>query len=100
MIENQELRIIFGAKRGDVTVEWIKVHNAELQALYSLADIIRNLKLKRCGAGGSMRACHAAGRVRSPVGTISWVRFFFMNFSSPVRLMSGSFSPTRSPNII
>ena len=38
-------------------------------------------------------------RVRSPVGSISWVRFF-RDFSSPLRQMSGSLRPTRSPNII
>ena len=54
----------------------------------------------RCGQGGSMRACHAAdpgsipGRVKFP----GWG--FFGGFSSPVRQMSGSFRPPRSPNII
>ena len=32
-------------------------------------------------------------------GQVSWVRFFW-GFSSPVRQMSGSFRPPRSPNII
>ena len=32
-------------------------------------------------------------------GQVSWVRFF-LGFSSPVRQMSGSFKPPRSPNII
>ena len=35
-------------------------------------------------------------RVRSPIGTVSWVRFF-RGFSSPVRQMSGSFSPPKFP---
>ena len=38
-------------------------------------------------------------RVRFPAGQVFWVRFF-RGFSSPVRRMSGSFRPTRSPNII
>ena len=38
-------------------------------------------------------------RVRSPVGTSFLVRFF-RGFYSPVRQMSGSFRPPRSPNII
>ena len=42
----------------------------------------------RCGAGGSMRACHAVG-----LGS-------FSGFFSPVRQISGSFRPTRSPNIV
>ena len=33
------------------------------------------------------------------LGQVSWVRFF-RGFSSPVRQMSGSFRPPRSPNII
>ena len=38
-------------------------------------------------------------RVRSPVGT-SFLGEVFSGFSSPVRQMSGSFRPPRSPNII
>ena len=38
-------------------------------------------------------------RVRSPVGT-SFLGDVFSGFSSPVRQMSGSFGPPRSPNII
>ncbi|KAJ4439517.1 hypothetical protein ANN_07641 [Periplaneta americana] len=41
------LRKIFEAKRDEVTGEWRKLHNAELQALYSLSDIIRNIKSRR-----------------------------------------------------
>ena len=44
MFENNVLRKIFGAKRDDITVEWRKLHNAELHALYSSPNIIRNLK--------------------------------------------------------
>ncbi|KAJ4449545.1 hypothetical protein ANN_00946 [Periplaneta americana] len=45
--ENKVLRKIFGAKKDEVTVEWRKLHNAELHALYSSRDIIRNIK-SRC----------------------------------------------------
>ncbi|KAJ4451543.1 hypothetical protein ANN_03009 [Periplaneta americana] len=44
VFENKFLRKIFGAKRNEVTGEWRKLHNAELHALYSLPDIIRNIK--------------------------------------------------------
>ncbi|KAJ4444572.1 hypothetical protein ANN_06367 [Periplaneta americana] len=44
--ENKVLRKIFGAKRDEVTGEWRKLHNAELHALYSSPDIIRNIKSK------------------------------------------------------
>ncbi|KAJ4448308.1 hypothetical protein ANN_10323 [Periplaneta americana] len=46
MFENKVLRKIFGAKR-EVTGEWRKLHNAELHALYSSRDIIRNIKSRR-----------------------------------------------------
>ena len=49
--------------------------------------------------GGSMRACHAVGPGSIPVGT-SFLDEVFSVFSSPVRQMSGSFRPPRSPNII
>ncbi|KAJ4426459.1 hypothetical protein ANN_27273 [Periplaneta americana] len=38
---------IFEAKRDEVTGEWRKLHNAELHALYSSPDIIRNIKSRR-----------------------------------------------------
>ena len=47
MFENKVLRKIFGAKRDEITREWRKLHNAELHALYSSPNIIRNLKTRR-----------------------------------------------------
>ncbi|KAJ4427784.1 hypothetical protein ANN_25437 [Periplaneta americana] len=47
VFENKVLRKIFGAKRDAVTGEWRKLHNAELHALYSSRDIIRNIKSRR-----------------------------------------------------
>ncbi|KAJ4443392.1 hypothetical protein ANN_05060 [Periplaneta americana] len=47
MFENKVLRKIFGAKGDEVTGEWRKLHNTELQALYSSPDIIRNIKSRR-----------------------------------------------------
>ncbi|KAJ4443744.1 hypothetical protein ANN_05522 [Periplaneta americana] len=47
VFENKVLRKIFGAKRDEVTVEWRKLHNTELHALYSSPDIIRNIKSRR-----------------------------------------------------
>ena len=44
VFENKELSKIFGAKRDEITGEWRKLHNAELHALYSSPNIIRNLK--------------------------------------------------------
>ena len=45
--ENKVLRKIFGAKRDEMTGYWRKLHNAELHALYSSPNIIRNLKSRR-----------------------------------------------------
>ena len=45
--ENKVLRKIFGAKREEITGDWRKLHNAELHTLYSLPNIIRNLKSRR-----------------------------------------------------
>ena len=46
------LRKIFGAKSDEITGECRKLHNAEIQALYSSPKIIRNLKLRRLGWAG------------------------------------------------
>ncbi|KAJ4427890.1 hypothetical protein ANN_23898 [Periplaneta americana] len=47
VFENKILRKIFGAKRDEVIGEWRKLHNAELHALYSSPDIIRDIKSRR-----------------------------------------------------
>ncbi|KAJ4425863.1 hypothetical protein ANN_27489 [Periplaneta americana] len=52
VFENKVLRKIFGAKRDEVTGEWRKLHNAELHALYSSPDIIRNIKSRRLRRAG------------------------------------------------
>jgi hypothetical protein len=41
------LRRIFGLKRDEVTRGWRKLHNEELQNLYSSPNIIRMIKLRR-----------------------------------------------------
>ena len=41
MFENCVLRRIFGPKRDEVTWEWIKLHNEELNDLYSSPNIVR-----------------------------------------------------------
>ncbi|KAJ4428152.1 hypothetical protein ANN_24167 [Periplaneta americana] len=47
VFENKVLRNNFLAKRDEVTGEWRKLHNAELNAFYSSSDIIRNIKSRR-----------------------------------------------------
>ncbi|KAJ4432334.1 hypothetical protein ANN_20953 [Periplaneta americana] len=56
VFENKVLRKIFDAKRDEVTGEWRKLHNAELHALYSSPDIIRNIKSRRLRWAGHV-AC-------------------------------------------
>ena len=52
-----------------------------------------------CGIGGACAPVMQWAWVRSPVGT-SFLGEVFRGFSSPVRRMSGSFRPIKSPNII
>jgi hypothetical protein len=47
VFENRVLRRIFGPKRDEVTGEWRKLHNEELQNLYSSPNIIRTIKSRR-----------------------------------------------------
>jgi hypothetical protein len=42
--ENRVLRRIFGRKKDEVTGEGRKLHNEELNDLYSLPNIIREMK--------------------------------------------------------
>ena len=44
MFENKVLRKVFGAKGDQITREWRKLHNAELHALCSSSETIRNFK--------------------------------------------------------
>jgi hypothetical protein len=44
--ENRVRRKIFGPKKDKVTREWRKLHNEELNDLYSSPDIIRVVKLR------------------------------------------------------
>ena len=47
MFENRVLRRIFGPKRDEVTRKWRKLHNEELNDLYSSPTIIRVIKSRR-----------------------------------------------------
>jgi hypothetical protein len=47
VFENRVLRRIFGPRRDEATGEWRKLHNEELNNLYSSPDIIRQVKSRR-----------------------------------------------------
>jgi hypothetical protein len=47
MFENRVLRRMFGPKRDEVTGEWRKLHNEELNNLYSSPNIVRVIKSRR-----------------------------------------------------
>jgi hypothetical protein len=47
LFENRVLRRIFGSKRDGVTEEWRRLHNEELNDLYSSQNIIRVIKSRR-----------------------------------------------------
>jgi hypothetical protein len=47
VFENRVLRRIFGPKRDEVTLEWRRLHNQELNGLYSSPNIIRVISSRR-----------------------------------------------------
>ena len=47
MFENMVLRRIFGPRRDEVTGEWRRLHNEELNDLYSSPNIVRVIKWRR-----------------------------------------------------
>jgi len=60
------LRRIFGPRRDEVTVEWRRFHNEELNDLYSSSNIVRVIKSRRmrwAGHGARMGEERGAYRV-------------------------------------
>jgi hypothetical protein len=63
------LRRVFGPKRDEVTEEWRKLHNEELNDLYSLPNILRVVKSTRMRwAGHVARMGEERGEHRVLVG--------------------------------
>jgi len=56
VFENMVLRRIFGPRRGEVTGEWRRLHNEELNDSYSSPNIVRVIKSRRMRWGGHV-AC-------------------------------------------
>jgi hypothetical protein len=61
VFENRVVRGIFGPKRDGVTGEWRRLHNEELNDLYSPPNIIRVIKSRRMRWAGHV-ACMGEGR--------------------------------------
>ena len=47
VFENMVLRRIFGPRRDEVTVEWRRLHNEELNDVYTSSNIVRVIKSRR-----------------------------------------------------
>jgi hypothetical protein len=56
VFENRALRGIFGPKRDEVTGDWRKLHNGELDNLYSSPDTFRQIKSRRMRGRGMWHA--------------------------------------------
>jgi hypothetical protein len=69
VFENRVLRRIFGPKRDEVTEEWRKLHNEELNDLYCSTDIVRVIKSRRMRLAGRVaRMEESRGVYRDLVG--------------------------------
>jgi len=69
VFENRVLRRIFGPKRDEVTGEWRKLRNEELNDLYSSPSIVRVIKSRRMKwAGHVARMGERRGVYRVLVG--------------------------------
>jgi len=78
VFKNRVLRRIFGPKRDDVTGEWRKLHNEELNDRYSAPNIGRVIKPRRMrwaghvarigGRGGVYRVLVGKPEERRPLG--------------------------------
>ena len=69
VFENMVLRRIFGPRRDEVTGEWRRLHNEELNGLYSSPNIVRVIKSRRMRwAGHVARTGEERGPYRVLVG--------------------------------
>jgi hypothetical protein len=63
VFENRVLRRIFGSKRDEVTGEWRKLHNEELNDLYCSPNIVRAIKSRRMRWAGHVAERRGVYRV-------------------------------------
>jgi len=77
VFENMMLRRIFGPRRNEVMGEWRRLHNEELNDLYSSPNIVQVIKSRRIRWAGHV-ACMGEERgvyrvlVRKPEGKRTW----------------------------
>jgi hypothetical protein len=69
--ENRVLRRVFGPKRDEVTEEWRKLHNEELNVLYSSPNIVWVVK-SRDEVGGAFSAYGGEERRVQDFGEETW----------------------------
>ena len=69
VFENRVLKRIFGLKRSEVTVEWRKLHNEELDDLYFSPNIVRVIKSTRMRCVGHVARM---GEGRGVYGVLVW----------------------------
>jgi hypothetical protein len=68
VFENRVLRGIFGPKRDEVTGEWRRLHNEELNDRYSSTNIIRVIKSRKMRWAGHVARMGDRGAYRVLVG--------------------------------
>jgi len=61
-VESRVLKRILGPKRKEITGEWRKLYNEELNDLYSSPNIVWMIKSKTMKGGGVHVACMGEGR--------------------------------------
>jgi hypothetical protein len=68
VFENRVLRRIFGPNRDKATGDWRRLHNEELNDLYSSTNIIRIIKSRRMRWAGRVARMGEKGAYRVLVG--------------------------------